>query len=76
MWLKRRRGRSADLALDEKVDENMKNIGFLGTGHSWAPQTAAALGSATYGAPRCVRNVPDDYHREGSEQSVIRRENS
>ena len=32
MWLKRRRGESADLALDGKVDENMKNIGFLGTG--------------------------------------------
>ena len=32
MWLKRRRGMSADLAFDGKVDENMKIIGFLGTG--------------------------------------------
>ena len=32
MWLKRRRGESADMAFDGKVDENMKIIGFLGTG--------------------------------------------
>ena len=32
MCLKRRRGRSADLALDGKVNENMKIIGFLETG--------------------------------------------
>ena len=38
MWLKRRRGESADMAFDGKVDENMKIIGFLGTG--------AFLGSA------------------------------
>ena len=76
MWLKRKRGGSADLALDGKVDENMKIIGFLGTGHSWAPRTAAALGSATYGAPRCVRNLPDGSYREGSGQGLIRGENS
>ena len=32
MWLKRRRGESADMAFDGKVDENMIIIGFLGTG--------------------------------------------
>ena len=32
MWLKRRRGESADMAIDGKVDENMKIIGFLWTG--------------------------------------------
>ena len=31
MWLKRRRGESADMAFDGKVDENMKIIGFLRT---------------------------------------------
>ena len=31
MWLKRRRGESADMAFDGKVDENMKIIGFLMT---------------------------------------------
>ena len=32
MWLKRRRGESADMAIDGKVDEKMKIIGFLWTG--------------------------------------------
>ena len=32
MWLKRGQGESADMAIDGKVDENMKIICFLGKG--------------------------------------------